>query len=207
MKKKLTNYEDDNELIYLVSENSEDANKVIYEKYAPVIDYYAKNYLALVENAGLDYNDLYQEGLLGVISAINSYSTRKDIKFSTFAFMCIRRKMLTAVKNANRKKHSVLNESLSLEYKCDEGKDSFENTLASREQGVLDLLVSKENDECFRRMVDRDLTEFEKMVYEMKVNGFGNNEIATALKRSYKSIDSALCRVRIKLKKILSEIN
>ena len=69
------------------------------------------------------------------------------------------------------------------------------------------MLVSKENDEYFRRMIDRDLTEFEKMVYEMKVNGFGNNEIATALKRSYKSIDSALCRVRIKLKKILSEIN
>ena len=42
MRKKLTNYEDDNELIYLVSENSEDANEVIYEKYAPVIDYYVK---------------------------------------------------------------------------------------------------------------------------------------------------------------------
>ena len=30
-------YENDYELLYLVSEN-EDANEVIYEKYAPVID-------------------------------------------------------------------------------------------------------------------------------------------------------------------------
>lgn len=205
MPKKDIDY-DDSELLYLVSESNEDADDIIYEKYAPVIEYYSKKFLPSAKGTGLEYNDLRQEGLVGLASAIKNYSMHKDIKFSTFAFTCIKRKISTAIKNANRKKHSILNESFSLDYQNDEGKDIFENFIASTDESVEDLLVSKESEDYFRNRVNDLLTDFEKMVYELKLNGFSYDEIAKILGKTYKSVESAIFRIRIKLKKIISEI-
>ena len=202
----IKNEYDDSELIYLISECNEEANEIIYEKYSPAIESYVKKYLPLVEGAGLDYNDLYQEGLLGLNSAINSYSTHKDIKFSTFAFICIKRKIITAIKNANRKKHSILNESFSLDYRNEDSKDSFENIIPSSEESIEDMLVNKENEDYFRHRINDTLTDFEKMVYDLKINGFTYDEISCALGKTYKSIESALFRIRNKVKKIMEEI-
>lgn len=199
-------YDNDNELLYLISECSEEANEKIYEKYSPAIESYVKKYMSLIEGTGIDYNDLYQEGLLGLVSAINNYSTNKDIKFSTFAFTCIKRKILTAIKNANRKKHSILNESFSLDYRNDDSKDSFENLIPSTSEGIDDMLVTKEKEKYFNKRINETFTDFEKEVYELKINGFTYEEIANTLGKTYKSIESALFRIRIKLKKIMEEI-
>lgn len=199
-------YDNDNELLYLISECSEEANEKIYEKYSPAIESYVKKYMSLIEGTGIDYNDLYQEGLLGLASAINNYSTNKDIKFSTFAFTCIKRKILTAIKNANRKKHSILNESYSLDYRNDDSKDSFENLIPSTSEGIDDMLVTKEKEKYFNKRINETFTDFEKEVYELKINGFTYDEIANTLDKTYKSVESALGRIRIKLKKIMEEI-
>lgn len=207
MIKQKQEYITDSELLYLISENGEDANKVIFEKYEPVIDYYSKKYLSFVQGKGLDYNDLFQEGLIGLDSAINNYREQKDIKFSTFAFICIKRKIFTAVKSASRKKHSVLNESYSLDYKLDDDKNNLANIVYASGISVEDLLVGKENAEIFNKRVQEELTDFEKQVYELKINDFSYDEIANALDKTYKSIESAIFRIRIKLKKILNEID
>lgn len=200
-------YEDDYELLYMVSENNEDANETIFKKYESVVDYYAKKYSLLVEGKGIDYNDLYQEGLIGLDSAIKGYKDQKDIKFSTFAFICIKRKIITAVKAASRKKHSILNESYSIDYHNDDDKNGFENIVYNNEGGIEDLLVSKENTENFNKRISEELTSFEKQVYELRLYGFNYDEISKNLGKTTKSIESALFRIRIKLKNILNEMN
>ncbi len=204
-----SNYdESDSELLYMVSENNEDANEAIFKKYEPVIDYYAKKYSILVESKGLDYNDLYQEGLIGLDGAIKGYKDKKDIKFSTFAFVCIKRKIFTAVKIANRKKHSILNDSYSLDYRGDDDKNGFENIAVNNNfNGIEDLLVSKENKELFNDMINKELTPFEKSVYELRINGFNYEEISKTLGKTVKSVESVLFRIRIKIKNILNKIN
>ena len=200
-------YADDYELLYLISENNEDANEIIFKKYEPVIDYYVKKYVPLVKGKGVDYNDLYQEGLIGLDSAIRNYKEQKNIKFSTFAFICIKRKIFTAVKNASRKKYSVLNESYSIDYHKDDDYVDFSNTIKTNDGGIEDLLVSKENIEFFNRRLKEDLTAFERRVYELRINGFNNDEISNMLNKTIKSIESSLFRIRIKIRKILKEIN
>ena len=191
----------------MVSENNEDANETIFKKYESVIDYYAKKYSLLVEGKGIDYNDLYQEGLIGLDSAIKGYKDQKDIKFSTFAFICIKRKIITAIKAASRKKHSILNESYSIDYHNDDDKNGFENIVYNNEGGIEDLLVSKENTENFNKRISEELTSFEKQVYELRLYGFNYDEISKNLGKTTKSIESALFRIRIKLKNILNEMN
>lgn len=201
-------YEDDYELLYMVSESNEDANETLFKKYEPVIEYYARKYLPLVEGKGIDYNDLYQEGLIGLDAAIKGYKDQKDIKFSTFAFVCIKRKIITAVKRASRKKHSILNESYSIDYhNADDDKNGFDNVVYNNDGGIEDLLVSKENAQYFNKRLQEELTPFEKEVYELRLFGFNYDEISKNLKRTTKSIESALFRIRIKLKNILNEIN
>ncbi len=201
-------YEDDFELLYMISDSNEQATEILFKKYEAVIDYYAKRYAPLIEGKGIDYNDLYQEGLIGLDSAIKGYKDQKDIKFSTFAFVCIKRKIITAVKQANRKKHSILNESYSIDYhNDDDDRNGFENVVYTNDGGIEDLLVSKENTENFNKRLKEELTPFEKQVYELRLYGFNYDEISRNLRKTTKSIESALFRIRIKLKKILNEIN
>ena len=138
-KKDYKNLPDDGELLYMLSDNNDETKLVIAKKYKPVITYYANKYSAYVEGKGIDFNDLYQEGLIGLIGAVDSFKEQKDIKFSTFAFLCIKRKILTAVKNANRKKHSILNESYSLDYTMEDDIRSFDNFLTTSKGGLEDL--------------------------------------------------------------------
>ena len=199
-------YENDEELLYLIGENTEEADEAIFKKYAPVINYYSKKYMNLVIGKGIDENDLYQEGLIGLNGAIEAYKKNKDIKFSTFAFMCIKRKMITAIKIANRKKHSILNESYSLDYKFDDDSKSAENYIMVN-NGVEDLLVSDEQEAYYKERIHQELSQLEKEIYEIKLDNFSNEEIALALSKTNKSIESALGRIRIKLKSILKEID
>lgn len=199
-------YEDDYELLYMVCEDNEDAVSTIFKKYEPVIDYYARKYVKLVDGKGLDYNDLYQEGLIGLDSAIKTYKDQKNIKFSTFAFVCIKRKIMSAIRKANRKKHSILNESYSIDYKLDDN-NSFDNLISNNERSIEDLLVGKEQVVFFNKKIEECLTKFEKQVYELKVYGFSSEEISKTLNKTMKSIESVLFRIRVKLRKILKEIN
>lgn len=200
-------YEEDGELLYMVSDSNEEATETIFKKYEPVIDYYVKKYIMLVKGKGLDYNDLYQEGLIGLNSSIHDYKQQKDIKFSTFANICIRRRILTAIKNATRKKHSILNDSYPLEYQTDDGTIMLESMISSNETGIEDLLVSNENSKYFNVRIKEELTEFENEVYKLRINGFSYEEISKTLNKTIKSVESSLFRIRIKIRKILSEIN
>ena len=205
--KEYKNPEIDNELLYLISDNSEEANNLLYKKYEPVIGYYANKYSKLVEGKGIDYNDLMQEGRIGLINAVDGFKDQKNIQFSTFAFLCIKRAIISAVRNVNRKKHSVLNESYSLDYNSEEVEKTFDNIISNTTGGIEDLLVSKEQMELFNKKLTKELTKLEKEVYDLRINNFTYDEIATMLNKTSKSIDSILFRIRIKLRKILKEIN
>ena len=197
----------DNELCSMICESDEEAKDILLKKYSYIINVVIKKYIMASLKLGIEYNDLYQEGLIGLLNAINNFKEQKDIKFSTFAFLCIKRKILTAVKNANRKKHSILNESYSLDYKQDDDIRSFDNTLSTTYGGLEDVLVSKEDSEYFNRRLNDDLTDFERMVYDLRINDFTYEEIAQTLGKTQKSIERTLDRIRIKIKDILNKIN
>ena len=80
------------------------------------IDWILKKYIILSFNAqkyyliGAEQEDLLQEGILGLLKAIKFYDETKS-SFSSFAFLCIRREMISAIRKANTQKNSVLNEA------------------------------------------------------------------------------------------------
>ena len=107
--------DNDYELLYLISENNEDAKELFYEKYKPIIDMKAKKFAKYVEYKGYDINDLIQEGMIGLSRAINDFSEQKDVQFTTFANLCIERQMCSFMRNISTGRHKALNDSLSFE--------------------------------------------------------------------------------------------
>lgn len=195
----------DNELIYLIYDYNEEANRILHEKYYKIIKIKVAKYRALAKRIGLDTCDLMQEGLLGLEEAINSYRDNKDMKFSSFANMCIERQILSVVNYHSRKKHTFLNDSCSIDAEDEKGRTMLDYSLKSDIDPLM-MMEKEEEKNSIYDLMTKDLSKLEKEVFELKLNGLDYREIARLLNKSYKSIDSALQRIRVKLKKILNEM-
>ena len=70
--------------------------------------------------AGGDSEDLIQEGMFGLLSAIKQYDPQNGSSFKTFAEHCIKMRLFSAIKSASRMKHFPLNDGMSLEQLSEE---------------------------------------------------------------------------------------
>jgi len=188
----------DDVLVNYVHENDELAEGLLYQKYVPTIEYLASKYKYQASKLGLDVSDLVQEGFIGLSQAIKDYQHTKGVKFITFAHLCIEREMQTAVISGNRKKHSMLNESVSLD------KEVFEDTslinyVSSNSKSPEELIMNEEQNKLDLEVMNANLTTLELDVCLLRLQGFDYIEISKRLERSPKSIDNALQRIKKKL--------
>ena len=199
-------YEDynDNELLYLIFEHNEEAEKILYEKYKPIIEIKVRKYRLLGKKVGLEYNDLLQEGYVGFNDAIKGYKENKDVQFKSFANMCIERQILSILSYHSRKKHSLLNDSSSLDIPIDEEGRTLSEIITDGDDPSKKIELEEENHILYETIY-KDMTDFEKNVFDLKMLGLEYKEIASMLGKSYKSIDSALQRIRLEEKKALEE--
>lgn len=189
----------DNELISYIAEGNEDANNLLIEKYKPLITKMATKVLPYCRSNGLELSDLVQEGMIGLNHAIMRYHEQDNILFYTYARLCIKRKMLSVAACSNRVKNKVLNESVS--YDDDETKliKVLKDNNPSPEEVIIDLEFEK-------NLIDRiklELTDFENQVFDLLISGFERQEIADLLDKDKKSIENAIQRIKIKIKKVL----
>ena len=100
----------DNEIISRINEKDDDAIEFMMQKYGNIV----KREVRTVYIIGAETDDLMQEGMIGLFKAIRDYESDKGTAFSTFATLCIRRQLQTAINNSNRKKHIPLNSYISI---------------------------------------------------------------------------------------------
>lgn len=65
--------------------------------------------------AGADSDDLIQEGMLGLLKAVQEFDAARGIPFQQFARVCISHAIISAVRSSLASKHSVLNDAIPLE--------------------------------------------------------------------------------------------
>ncbi len=197
----------DYELLHYVSENSEEASNILYQKYQPFIQKCAYKLYPYVKSAGLEVNDLVQEGMLGLMNAIEHFQEQKDTTFYTFATTCIQHKMISIVVSTKRFKNKFLNESIPIESVDDQGTQySLEQILGDETSNPEHILLNSENENDILNLAKDKLTSLESAVFELKISGFQYREIADILDKEPKAIDNALQRIRSKLKDIRTEL-
>ncbi len=195
--------ENDYELLYLVSEDSEDAKEMLLEKYKNMVEAKANHYYASAKTKGYELNDLIQEGMIGLNQAINDFKEQKNVKFITFASVCIERQLLTFIRDINRQKHKALNDSLSIDYTNDnKGRPLLDILFDTKNLNPEDSFVSEEEQEELINGIKKVLTDKEFEVFELRIKGFTYQEIANLLNISKKSVDGTIGRIKNKINHI-----
>lgn len=196
------NYKDvnDNEMLYLIGEKDEEAEKILFGKYRNLIMKLAPKYLPSIQYRGGDFDDLVQEGYIGLYSAIKNYHPENNTLFYTFASVCIERQMATYCKRLSTNKQEILNYSYSLDIIPEDARDSFIETIpGDKDDEPLQCVMMADYVEAivdFKNKLSNDMA----CVFELRMNGFTYREISTLLDLPKSRIDSALCQIRTKLK-------
>lgn len=192
------NYNDYELLDYIHSCN-EEANEILIYKYRPLTISIAKKMLKYCYG-GVDLNDLIQEGMLGLNDAINSFRDDKLANFSTYAKLCIERRIYSVVRSTRAYKNKILNESVSLE---DDEENTIDRFLIDNSRNPDSMVEEYDYQKNILKKLNEQLTDFEKQVFELKKNEFNYKEIAEILEKDSKAIDNALQRIKTKLKNIM----
>ena len=91
----------------------EDARKQLIEHNLRLVVYLARKF----ENTGICVEDLISIGTIGLIKAINTYRSDKNIKLATYASRCIENEILMYLrKNANQKAEVSFDEPLNTDW-------------------------------------------------------------------------------------------
>ena len=151
--------------------------------------------------AGGDSEDLIQEGMLGLWNAIREYDPRREVSFRTYAETCIRNRLRSAITAAARDKHSPLNNSVSFETPLFDGFAVHD--ICGREYRCLenpeDTLIGQEEVRERMNVLKGQLSGFEAKILGLYLEGLSYSEIAAEVKRSPKSVDNAVQRIRRKV--------
>ncbi len=193
---------EDETLVELVHKGESDALDFLIQKYRNFVRAKARSYFLI----GADKEDIVQEGMIGLYKAIRDFKGDKLSSFKAFAELCITRQIITAIKTATRQKHIPLNSYVSLDKPIyDEESDRTLMDVISGAK-ILDpeeLIINQEEFDHIEVKMSELLSDLERKVLALYLDGQSYQEISEELNRHVKSIDNALQRVKRKLERYL----
>lgn len=192
----------DEDNVDAVREGDSDALEFLIHKYRNFVRAKARSYFLI----GADREDIIQEGMIGLYKAIRDYRGDKLASFKAFAELCVTRQIITAIKTATRQKHIPLNSYVSLDkpiYDEDSDRTLLDVICGTRVTDPEELIINKEEFMSLEDKMGEILSDLERKVLMLYLDGRSYQEIAVDLKRHVKSIDNALQRVKRKLERYL----
>src|SRR5699024_11141455 len=162
--------------------SEQEANELIITKHEYIVHKKANTYFLV----GSDYDDVVQEGFIGLYKAICDYDENKRASFRTFAELCVTRQIISSIKSATRLKHTPLNSYVSI-YKPANTEDS--------ERTIIDTIVNqatvdpsewveqREYLDYIQNELMKALTKLEWSVFCFYVQGWSYAEISLQIGR------------------------
>lgn len=196
------NQQRDLELLQRIAEKDQEAEEELIRKYTPMIRHIVRRHYA----RAMDFDDLCQEGFIGLIQAIAQYDpVRYDVAFSSFAYLCIIRKVYNAIKSANGARNMALNTAVSLQHPVQGQADrTVQETIPADEPDPLELVDERLSAGRLRQVLQHHLSVLEYTVAAFLAEGYTAQEIVRAVGVNAKAVDNARTRVRAKLSRLLS---
>lgn len=168
--------------------------EVFAQKYARLVMLIARRYYL----EGGEYEDLVQEGMIGLLSAIRSFDNTKSPDFEGYAALCIKRKIYDAIRKHTPKSGVQLTE-LHEDHDARQVDYAKQVDLHNPETQFLANESAKEMELALSTVLSR----FESSVAKLYLGGLSSGEIAKALEKPKKSVDNAIIRIRKKAEQLL----
>ncbi len=201
---RMTDYDlkTDEDIVDAVHCGNSDALEYLINKYRNFVRAKARSYFLI----GADREDIVQEGMIGLYKSIRDFRGDKLSSFKAFAELCITRQIITAIKTATRQKHIPLNSYVSLDkpiYDEDSDRTLLDVICGSKVTDPEELIINQEEFSGLEDKMGEILSDLERRVLMLYLDGRSYQEIAVDLDRHVKSIDNALQRVKRKLERYL----
>lgn len=182
----------DEELVLLYRNGDKSALDELMLRHSGLVRSCARGFFLV----GGETEDLIQEGMIGLYHAIQDYKSGEDSSsFKNFAYLCVSRRIIDAVRSATNKKNAPAQYFLSaLPYE----------TVGSGLDPV-DLLILEDERKELSKKMSKALSDFEFRITTMYVEGMSSAEICEATGKSAKSVDNALQRSKRKLQQVLKK--
>lgn len=190
----------DEELVLSAKNGDSLAEEELINRYKSCVGYFSSKYYM----SGMEKDDIFQEGMIGLYSAIKDYRHEKT-SFKKFAVLCISRRIISLLKSTTRQKHLPLNSSLSLDsvYSEDFSGSAADLIAASSEHNPEAVFISNETLASYEQKINASLSNLELRVFRHYLNGISYADISKALSISKKSVDNAVQRIKKKLEAVL----
>lgn len=139
-----------------------------------------------------DTDDLVQEGMVALFNAIMNYDEKAGASFTTFAYICVRKRIIGLIRKSSSGKNRALNDSVPL--------DDVEIASGNPET----VYIEEERETLLMREIESVLSEEEQRIFYAYLDGDSYREIAAYLSVSTKKVDNTLQKIRKSLKKSLN---
>src|SRR5690625_2450208 len=166
----------DMDLVARVRGGDGTAREELVKKYTPMVKHIVRNHYA----GFLDFDDLTQEGLIGLLGAIDEYRPDKfDVKFSSLAYICIILKVYNVIKQTNGTKSRALNEAVSLysTFNTGETRTMLDRLDDVRQLDPSEWVAEKLADQQLTRLLRNHLSLLEYTVVALLLQGYTAGEI------------------------------
>lgn len=198
MKEQTTSYQEfsDAELVSQAQSGDRAAEEMLILRFGRLVRACARPLFLM----GGDSEDLVQEGMMGLLAAVREYDPQRSAGFRTYAEVCIRNRLLSAVRAASRDKHTPLNSYVPLDTALFDDTESDERSSVDQRQGNPEaLFIHREDMQERMNRIYSQLSPLETRVLRLYLSGLSYSEIASKCNRPLKSVDNAVQRIRQKI--------
>ena len=148
----------------------EDARKALIEHNLRLVVYIARRF----ENTGVGIEDLISIGTIGLIKAVGTYRTDKNIKLATYASRCIENEILMHLrKNANRKGEVSFDEPLNTDW---DGNELLLSDVLGTDADIVMRPIEEDVDRSLLSAAIASLSPREKQIITMRFGLGGTRE-------------------------------
>jgi RNA polymerase sporulation-specific sigma factor len=192
---------EEEKLLDKLSKNDEEAKQVLVERNLRLVVYIAKKF----ENTGIDLEDLISIGTIGLMKAINTFNTDKNIKLATYASRCIENEILMQLRRSTKIKNEVsIDEPLN---KDGDGNELLLSDILGTDNDITSKGIEDEVDKKLLKIAITKLNKREKAIMDLRfgIEGEGKEktqkEVADMMGISQSYISRLEKKIMKKMKK------
>ncbi len=148
-------------------------------------------------NTHFDYDDILSAGMFGFNNAINAYDSDGQVKFSTFAYTCIKNEIYLFMNEQRMDKRKANNEASSLDVKA----RSNAGGSTTREVSLKNIIPNPESEYDWEgineavEMVFKKLTDKQRVVFSKFLEDKKQDDIAKELGRTKQAVSVMVLKV------------
>lgn len=158
---------EEKEALEKLAKGDNDARDLLIEHNLRLVVYVAKRY-DTNQNGGIE--DLISIGTIGLVKAINTFKTDKNIKLATYASRCIENEILMYLRRNNKTKLEVsIDEPLNVDW---DGNELLLSDILGTDEDVISRGLENEVEKSLLKKAIEKLNKREKSIVEMR---FGLN--------------------------------